>query len=202
MNDESRKNDINAIPPQARLALAAALIKSLPRETVHEMVAVLRSGGIPEPDIQIINGMGMSQAQLEEAITGTGTENARRAATAEEVADFTRGSVPPLRVGDLVRWRPGYRNCAWPEDEEEVVVSQVISPPLHESRDLGLAESATRHDIAIAFIGDDGVKPGMFEFVYDSRRFERVDSLAPLDEVPQWLRRGAQAPTPPVPEDA
>jgi|SRR5882672_5846 len=200
MNDEVRKNDINAIPPQARLALAAALIKSLPRESLDEMVDAIRRGDKPIPDIEIINGIGMSQQQLEEAIGEVRLENGRRAATPEEVADFTRAAVPPLKIGDIVRWRPGYRNCAWPEDEEEVVVSQVITPALHESGDLGRAEAASRHDIAIAFIGDDGQKPGIFEFVYDSRRFERVDTMTPLAGVPEWLLRAAKKT--PVPEDA
>src|SRR5882672_6823711 len=165
MNDEVRKNDINAIPPQARLALAAALIKSLPRESLDEMVDAIRRGDKPIPDIEIINGIGMSQQQLEEAIGEVRLENGRRAAT-----------------------------------PEEVVVSQVITPALHESGDLGRAEAASRHDIAIAFIGDDGQKPGIFEFVYDSRRFERVDTMTPLAGVPEWLLRAAKKT--PVPEDA
>lgn len=198
MNDEDPKHDISAIPPQMRLALAAALIRSLPHDEVHEMVNEMQAAG-PMPEIEVINGSGMSQEQLEEAIGGVSLQNSRRAATPEEVADFGRANVPPLRIGDLVRWRPGYRNCAWPEDEEQVVVSQVITPPLHETRDLGRAGSAMRHDIAIAFIGDDGEKPGIHEFVYDSRRFERVDSMTPFAGVPEWLLRAAKAP---VAEDA
>jgi hypothetical protein len=199
MNEESRKS-LDAIPPAARLALAAALIKSLPREQVREMVDAMQAGGKPIPDVEIINGAGLSPEQIEQAVTGTFAaherEVLRRPATPLEVDDFTRAHVPPLRVGDVIRWRPGYRNCEWPGDDEDVVVSQVFAQPLRDASNLNHSDAAVRHDIAIAYVSSDQrAMPGIFEFCFDSRRFERVDTMTPAGDIPDWLLK-AKAPVP------
>jgi hypothetical protein len=194
--------DMNNIPPKVRIALAMKLLQTLPPT---ELDAVRRAARVlvepksesddspadetPQTQIEIIDGTGMTpeqlQAKLSEFGIAPGQEpnieailNApeKRPLSPEEVAAFNTEFDPPLKVGDRVRWRPGYRNAGIPGADDEVVVSQIISPPVRDLSDCGHINAACRHDIAIAFRLDtpDQDGPVVSEFLYDSRRFMRV----------------------------
>lgn len=190
MHDEN----MDKLPEGARIGLAMALLKSLPPSTLHDLTKKLQerrdapkgegesdAPPMPRMEIEFIDGTGMSPEQLKEAIARGPAPLRRRAATLDEVIDFNRRHEPPLRVGDLVRWRPGMQQCDWPAMGEEVVVSQIIAPPMRQDSDATSVMAANRFDIAVAFVS---TKPGggedaISEFVFDSRRFERVSGATP-----------------------
>jgi hypothetical protein len=196
MTDEN----LDKVPERARIGLAMALLKSLPRSTLDDLTKRLQErrasdaqdgeNDSPPLEVQFINGSDLSPEQLREALAAGGMrpQSTRRAATMAEVLDFNRMHEPPLRVGDRVRWRPGMQQCDWPAMGEEVVVSQIISPPIRQDGDASSIIAACRFDIALAFVSANdtpGAEEAISEFVFDSRRFERaggpVASYAPTN---------------------
>lgn len=173
---------INEVPAKARIALAAVLIKSLPPEAIVDMLEAMKKSQtdgvpMPMPDIKIVDGTGMSAEELQREFACppqgfAASPPGRRPASVDEVAQFDAVHEPPLRVGDRVRWRDGYRNAEWPEAGAICVVSQIIEPPIRDTKDMTMAVAAQRNDIALAFSGID--EGSVYEFLYDSRRFVRV----------------------------
>jgi hypothetical protein len=92
----------------------------------------------------------------------------RRPATVEEVKHLCQPAA--FVIGDKVRWRQGLRNASWPPDDMVCVVSQVITPPVYNTIQTTSNEGAACNDIALAVIHSGYIE----EYLYDSRRFERV----------------------------
>ena len=152
------------IPPEIKAALAALLIPEILKHgKVHaiEVHAENASGPIRPPE---------GQSETPE----------RRPATVDEAARLA-APEPMFKVGERVRWKKGMQHADWPEADQVVVVSQVIDPPLYKLTKLSTSEGAERHDFGVAFVdtardGENGLRGEVVgEFLYDSRRFERVN---------------------------
>ena len=87
------------------------------------------------------------------------------------LAALHRPRAEPLAVGDIVRWKPGMRDCKVPKDAQQVVVMETF--PAYYSDKKGACSTGFREpiDVRLAFLDeDDDVRM----FVFDSRRFEKV----------------------------
>jgi hypothetical protein len=170
--------NINDLPEEARQALIGSLLKSLgvgPIDSDDEDAPTIMISGADESDPsdarEALKGMLAHLVQKH-------THPAKRPATLDEVLAFNKPHKPPLKVGDAVRWRPGQRNARFPDDGEVCIVSQIIEPPLRDG-DTSNEAAAERNDVALALAekcADGTVR--VREFVYDSRRLERVETPA------------------------
>lgn len=82
-----------------------------------------------------------------------------------------RPRAEPLVVGDIVRWKPGMRDCKVPKESQQVVVMETF--PAYVSDKKGACSTGFRDpvDVRLAFLDeDDDVRM----FTFDSRRFEKV----------------------------
>jgi len=194
MTSENHKR-LKNVPPAARIGLALSLLRTLPEEAVQDIMERLarpaddREEGAHGPRIEVLDTPSTLMAGLMAGMASI-REPERRAATPAEVLHLNRALVPPLKVGDRVRWRAGMRNASWPADGEECVVSQVIAPPLRQTDELTSTQAAWCNDIALAFMTPEGDASSIQEFIYDSRRFERVGgSVRKKVETPPVLQK-------------
>lgn len=111
-----------------------------------------------------------------------------RAATKEEFMAFFKGWTE-LKVGDMVKVREGYDLDTWPTKGEVAIVSQVLEQPIRKGAAY-TEQMGRRNDVALIFVqntdaevmaamaeaGDVGPQK-LFEFLYDSRRLEKVGSV-------------------------
>lgn len=74
-----------------------------------------------------------------------------------------------FNVGDTVKWKEGLCNSVRPYEDELAIVLEVLDEPLRMDHDDGSPEAATRSDIVLAVLSDDGE---LLHYLMDSRRFE------------------------------
>ena len=160
MNDK-----LDKIPEEIRARIAAELLKSIGAGPIQA------PGDDDDSGVQIV----MEESDGLMAFLAKRQKPQRRPATATEVRALNRADDPPLKVGDRVRWKPGLRSGEWPDEGEAAIVSQIIAPPLYDTTNTDESGGAQRNDIALAFADETNEAPRIFEFVYDSRRFERVN---------------------------
>lgn len=159
---------LDRIPEEVRARLAAILLKSIGAGPIEA------SEADEDDSVRVIVDESGEQLEGLMAFVGERKRAQRRAATPEEVATLNRRSTPALKVGDRVRWKKGMRSGEWPDEGEAVIVSQIIDPPIYDPNATEVSKGAQRNDMALAFV-DGSEPPRIFEFVYDSRRFERVE---------------------------
>jgi hypothetical protein len=154
---------LDQIPQEIRAQIAARLLQSIGAGPIEP----------PSEESELESeGIEIFTHEFEGALTKV----PRRAATADEVAALNRPPEPPFAVGDTVRWRPGLQLGDWPKEGEAAIISQVIDPPIYDSTKTDASAGAHRNDIALAFADDLPEGPArVFEFIFDSRRFERVE---------------------------
>lgn len=163
--------NLNDLPDEERKALIGVLLKSMgagPIDADDEDAPTIMVDGMDEGDPP--DARAALQGLLSHLVEKRKEKRTIRPATLDEVRAFNQAHEPPLRVGDAVRWRPGQRNARFPEDDEVCIVSDVIDPPIR------TADPTERNDVALAFAPGEG--GGMTEFIFDSRRLERVETPA------------------------
>lgn len=163
--------NLDDLPEEQRQVLITSLLKSLgvgPIDAEDEHEPTIMIEGMDEGDAP--DARAAIQGLLTHLVEKRKRKRQIRPATLDEVRAFNKPHEPPLQVGDRVRWRPGYRNARFPEDREVCIVSDVIDPPLRTD------DPIERNDVALAFAPMEG--EGVTEFVYDSRRLERVETPA------------------------
>jgi len=166
----AHEEKLQNIPEEVRARIAAMLLKSIGGGPIEA------PGNDDEDSDEGLKIMNASMGELEGALAFLASKAPqRRPATRAEVMTLNRRTTP-LKVGDRVRWKPGHHLGEWPHAGQSAIVSQVIDPPLYDTSASDTGKGAQRNDIALAFADDGGEDgPRIFEFVYDSRRFERVE---------------------------
>ena len=81
--------------------------------------------------------------------------------------------IADLRVGDVVRWKDGFRNKRSPQYGELIVVSRVYDVPLYDTSGGGGSPYFNEPlDFCAIIVDSDG---DIVEYHFDSRRFEKVE---------------------------
>lgn len=98
-----------------------------------------------------------------------------RPATLADIRGLLEGAAQDrLQIGDIVKLRPYAANMhEFPKVDERCIVTQVLDAP-YRSGDGGTMAAGRLADIALAMVDSDG---DLSEFLYDSRRFEKVGSI-------------------------
>lgn len=79
--------------------------------------------------------------------------------------------IKDLKPGDKVRWQERMKNSRWPAYGEIVEVFRVF-PVRYVTGKEGSPSAANENDFSLITHDNDG---DIIEFIYDSRRFERVE---------------------------
>lgn len=79
-----------------------------------------------------------------------------------------------FKAGDIVRWKPGFRNRLFPRTDKIAIVLEVLSTPIYDSeKDSGCTYFREPLDIVLGIFLDAGPHRGDFlSWHFDCRRFE------------------------------
>jgi len=90
----------------------------------------------------------------------------------EELVQYQKSFIPieGLKAGDKVRWKPGLKDCKFPDESEIVEVFRVFSPKAT-NHDGGSNHFMDQADFSLMVSHHEEI----FESAFDSRRFERVE---------------------------
>lgn len=79
-----------------------------------------------------------------------------------------------FKVGDIVRWKPGFQNRLFPRPDKIAIVLEVLSAPIFDSeKDSSSTYFREPLDIVLGIFLDTGPHRGDFlSWHFDSRRFE------------------------------
>jgi hypothetical protein len=79
-------------------------------------------------------------------------------------------TLPAFEMGQLVKWKKGFKNKKYPHETQPAVVVDILSDPLKASnKESGSPYFNEPLDIALGFLDSDG---DFLIYHYDKRRFE------------------------------
>ena len=87
------------------------------------------------------------------------------------LASYKQFITPPaFKIGQLVKWKKGFKNRKYPHETQPAVVVDILSSPLKASdKESGSPYFNEPLDIALGFLDSDG---DFLIYHYDKRRFE------------------------------
>lgn len=87
------------------------------------------------------------------------------------LASYKLFAIPPVfEIGQLVKWKKGFKNKKYPHETQPAVVVDILESPLRASnKESGSPYFNEPLDIALGFLDSDG---DFLIYYYDKRRFE------------------------------